>query len=190
MQLHGHWLRPVFIVLLLCLFFPVPSNAYRVGEVVDTDMMVNSVATDSLRSQMPLFGVPSKTNFQLDDDARSFSLQFEDGIFSLPTIPLQQKGGALEKVEVSFVYSKSGGGAIHAVTCRPSYSNDRRRSTEQQRSFFRVEYQWIEEEAVYLSAGQATMFISVFVASIVFLLLSCDVMQKASTQSSSVPKWE
>jgi len=125
------------------------------------------------------------------EETKNFALQFEDGLWTISTVPLFRKGDEwLEKVEIQFVYSKSGIGAIHAVFSKPIYSQEKHTT-------FRVDYQWIEEEAVSLSAGIAVMFVMVLVASILFLMLSCGVMDVPSESSGSTssvqgsaPKWD
>jgi hypothetical protein len=191
------------LLLVWTIAFVARSDAYRVGDVVDTDLVIDSVPSDALRSQMPLFGVRWTAHVRFNVDpakARTFSLQFEDGLWTLPVTPLVTKGKTisdgqqyLERMTVQFVYSKSGVGAIHSVVGKDAvYSTERR-------PFFTVEYQWIEEEAVYVTAGHAVMFLAVLVASILFLLISCGVIAEdgaaatsgnSSVHSVSVPKWD
>jgi hypothetical protein len=176
-------------------------QAYHVGDVVDTDLLIDSVRTDGLRSQMPMFGYGRYVQFDVPPAAKTFALQFEDGLWALPVTLLSKSGGGklpwqfLERIQVQFVYSKSGTGAIHAVVAKNVvYSSE-------QRSTFVVEYLWMEEESVYLSSGQAVMFLAVFISCIFALLVSCgiignnDIMASAgvggqASSSSSVPKWD
>lgn len=185
----------------MLLMVTTTANAYRVAEVVDMDIVVNGVQSDALRSQMPLFGVTwiSPVRFEMDEllprDARTFSLKFEDGLWTLPATPLTKGGDHLEMLTVQFIYSKSGAGAIHSVS-----SKDAIYSAERQ-PYFTVKYHWIEEEAVYLSAGHAVMFLAVFVSSVIFLLISCRFIDEDGVGTSAasgstlghsvaVPKWD
>ena len=198
---HGsfRWWVPVVLAITLCCG-ATAAAAYRVGDAVDTDLVVDGVPSDALRSQMPLFGVDSKTEIAvpIDDDRRRrhFSLQFEDGLWTLPAAALQRKGEWLESVRVQFVYSKSGVGAIHAVrSTATTYGGDPEK--------FAVEYEWIPEEAVHLTAGYAAMFFAVLVSSLYFILASCDMLggppietdgsgSRSQQQQfgASVPKWD
>jgi hypothetical protein len=145
------------------------TAAYRVGEAVDTDIRMGSILTDALRSQMPMFGIPSTARFQFEETIPSFSLQFEDGLRGIPTVPLvNSKQQALGRLQVTFVYSKSGAGAIHTVISQAEYGSNLDSSES-----FLVDYQWIEEEQVQLTAGKGVMFLAVFVVSIVFLISLC-----------------
>jgi hypothetical protein len=125
------------------------TTAYRVGDAIDTDIRLASGTSDALRVQMPQFGVSSKANFRFPDLQDSFSLQFEDGLRGLPWVSLVKgyKGQALEKLVVTFVYSKSGGGAIHTVLSEPVYREAAARP--QQGGSFQVEYNWVEEVRTY-----------------------------------------
>jgi hypothetical protein len=189
-------------IVLLCLSERHACRAYHAGDVVDTDLWLDSARSDVLRSQMPMFALRyvAQVSFDTPPTAKTFSLQFEDGLWALPVTVLTKPGGRnmpwqfLERIRVQFIYSKSGTGAIHAVVVKDTiYSPEHRTS-------FIVEYQWVEQEKVYLSAGQAVMSLAVFVACIYFLLISCaiigddDTATSGSTTSthvgSSVPKWD
>lgn len=159
------------------------ASAYRMGDVVDTDIRLASGTSDALRSQMPQFGVSSKANFRFEDQQDdSFSLQFEDGLRGLPWVPLVnnrfkgQAGGGLEKLIVTFVYSKSGGGTIHTVLSEAVYQETAARRPQQAGSF-QVQYVWVEEANVHLHAGQAVMFLAVFLASLYFICYSCGLVE-------------
>lgn len=195
-HLGGRWSLHIPLVLLLVLsILASTTSAYRVADVVDTDILVDAAQSDALRSQMPMFGVgwAAHVQFEVSESARTFSLQFEDGLWALPATALR-KGDEkfLDRITVQFVYSKSGVGAIHSVVVSDAvYSPERR-------PFFTVVYQWIEEEAVYLSAGQAVMFLAVLLSSIYFLLVSCGVVGEHAVTATSartsptlgVPKWD
>jgi hypothetical protein len=136
------------------------TTAYRVGDAIDTDIRLASGTSDALRVQMPQFGVSSKANFRFEDQD-SFSLQFEDGLRGLPWVSLVKgyKGQALEKLVVTFVYSKSGGGAIHTVLSEPVYRETAARP--QQAGSFQVEYNWVEEVRTYLIVTAKAGWVSV-----------------------------
>jgi len=201
------WRAPLAFVLLLCtlqlLLLLLPTiTAYRLGDVVDTDLVIDGVASDALRNQRPLFGIDSKTTepFVSESIKRSFSLQFEEGLWTLPTASLKQNGESLslEAIQVRFVYSRSGVGAIHAVQSNAVYGPS-------SASAFYVEYHWIAEEAVHLQTGFTVMFLAVLVASVFFIMTSCGMLLESSTTnrnsnyasqqqqshgSISSPKWD
>jgi hypothetical protein len=175
----------LFLMLAASLFLgSTVTTAYRMGDAVDTDIRLTSGTSDALRSQMPQFGVNSKANFRFEDQqADSFSLQFEDGLRGLPWVSLVKfKGQALEKLIVTFVYSKSGGGTIHTVLSEPVYQEMAARP--QQAGSFQVQYVWVEEANVHLHAGQAVMFLAVFLASLYFICYSCGLVEGDGPRNS------
>ena len=159
---------------------PTTVCAYRVGDVVDTDIVLDGVVSDALRNQRPLFGVDSMTvePFLIENTQRSFALQFEGGLWTLPTAAIAQKGQVLEKIQVQFHYSRSGAGAIHAVHSNTVYGPSSSAPS------FTVEYQWVAEEAVSLNNGFAVMFLAVIVASIFFIASSCGMLLESSPTKS------
>jgi hypothetical protein len=169
----------LYLFLVMAVSFLLGSTvttAYRMGDAVDTDIRLASGTSDALRSQMPQFGVNSKANFRFEDQQDSFSLQFEDGLRGLPWVSLVKfKGQALEKLIVTFVYSKSGGGTIHTVLSEPVYQETSARP--QQAGSFQVQYVWVEEANVHLHAGQAVMFLAVLLASLYFICYSCGLVE-------------
>jgi hypothetical protein len=167
----------LFLIVAASLFLgSTVTTAYRMGDAVDTDIRLVSGTSDALRSQMPQFGISSKANFRFEDHQDSFSLQFEDGLRGLPWVSLVKfKGQALQKLIVTFVYSKSGGGTIHTVLSEPVYHETAARP--QQAGSFQVQYVWVEEANVHLHAGQAVMFLAVFLASLYFICFSCGLVQ-------------
>jgi hypothetical protein len=172
----------LYMFLVVAAFLLGSTCAYRVGDAVDTDIRLASGTSDALRSQMPQFGMSSRAEFRFEDQ-ESFSLQFEDGLRGLPWISLVKfKGQALEKLVVTFVYSKSGGGAIHSVFSEPVYQETTARPL--QTGSFSVNYVWIEEAKVHLHAGQAVMFFAVFLASIYFICFSCGLVDGDSLPNS------
>ena len=204
-------------LLLLLLLAVVPLRAYRMGEDIDTKVSVSSSPyKDVLRSQAPMFGIPTQSRFPVtavvkqdtdDDDATatatttrqpaSISLSFEYGLWALPNIPvLDSRGRTLESVVVTFVYSRSGNGAIHSVTSQANYiyynqqqakkktnhrlDEEQQQQQQQSPETVSVSYQWIEEHEVQTTAGQTVMYLIVFVASILGMIASC-----GSSSSSS-----
>jgi hypothetical protein len=143
------------------------GEAYRVGDAVDTDVRTNLGTEDALRNQMPVFGVDSTTTFHLDGVSK-FSLSFEEGLRPLPF--MDTKGGRLEKVSVTFVYSRSGDGTIHTITSTAEYSNTPHKKG------FRVHYEWVEEELVDIVGASAVMFMATFLATVIVLIKACSVM--------------
>ena len=131
---------------------------------MDTDVRWDSGVSDALRSEMPRFGIPTSTPFNVQGN--TFSLVLEDGLWGIPAVPItnsrQQK---LQKVVISFVYSE---GAIHTLTSQAEYGKE-----ETSSDTFSVEYQWIREEDVRLKGGQFVLLLLVFGSSIVFLFLTC-----------------
>lgn len=177
----------LYLFLVVACFMLLGSchnvDAYRMGDAVDTDIRLASGTQDALRSQMPQFGVSSKANFRFEDQQDSFSLQFEDGLRGLPWVSLVKfKGQALEKLVVTFVYSKSGGGTIHTVLSEPVYQETAARP--QQAGSFQVQYVWVEEANVHLHAGQAVMFLFVFLASLYFICYSCGLVDGDGPRNS------
>ena len=171
-----------FLLSVLLWSIPATTCAYRLGDVVDTDIVVDGVVSDALRNQRPLFGVDSMTvePFAIESIKRSFALQFEGGLWTLPTAAIEQKGQVLETIQVQFLYSRSGVGAIHAVHSNAVYG------PSSSVSAFTVEYQWIAEEAVNLNNGFAVMFLAVIVASIFFIASSCGMLlESAPTRSKN-----
>ena len=175
--------------LLVCSILALhhAASAYRIGDAVDTDLVMDGFMWDALRSQMPKFGINTKVHFDMDlaDSAdedrryRTFALLFEDGLRSVETRPYEKtawRGQAqtLERVLVKFVYSKSGTGMIHSVSSTAVYKTENAASSNNNNSRrFRVEYEWQEEEAVRLTVGSVVMFLAVFLSSIVFLFQTC-----------------
>ena len=171
----------ILYLLAAVLLWSIPNtivHAYRVGDVVDTDVVVDGVVADALRNQRPRFGIDSKTvePFVIESMKRSFSLQFEGGLWTLPTVAIKEKEQALEKIQVQFIYTRSGVGAIHALHSNAVYGPSS--------SAFTVEYQWVADEAVSLRNGFVVMFLAVLVASILFIASSCGMLLESSPTAS------
>ena len=156
-------------------------------------------ATTALRNQMPKFGISTKVEFRRDNNrdgeddwsrsqkkqsdsansmkktstANGFNIYFEDGLRTVEYVPFKNyQGLQLQKLVITFVYSKSGSGMIHSVILSDkAYSK-----YNYQPDTFVVEYNWKEEAPVRLVAGYAVLFLIVFVASILFLMETCMVV--------------
>lgn len=139
------------------------ASAYKVGGLIDTSLRTESATIDAMRSQMPVFGRSTMIHFP--ETPPRFSLVFEEGMRPLPWV----EGRNLESIHITFVYSKSGDGFIHAISSSPKYG---RAATEG----FRVEYKWLEEQEVDPRVGAAIMFLMTFLATIVMLVNACGVM--------------
>ena len=95
------------------------------------------------------------------------SLSFEEGLRPIPWFgTVNSKGQGLERLDVTFVYSQSGDGAIYGISSDATYSNLGGRG-------FTVKYNWVEEEEVNLKAGSAVMLTVVLVACVAMLLSAC-----------------
>jgi hypothetical protein len=160
---------------------------YRIGEVVDTILVIDgNQRSNPFRHQMPIFGANWIPYVRFDkvnpigtrnnngyEEAGTISFQFEDGFWAVPTVSLtrghgSQKPTFLDHMTIQFVYSKAG--AIHAVlTKAATYSAE-------QKSFFHVTYEWIEEDAVSPNIGLAVMFLMVLLFSVYSILLTCGII--------------
>jgi len=167
------WIFLLGLHLLVATLLSIrPASAYHIGDVVDTDIIVDGVQSDALRSQRPLFGLNTAlTDGFVTENMRSFSMKFEDGLWTVPTIYMHTRNRqTLEKIHVQFIYSKSGVGAIHSVFSYVEYGQAGMVSA------FTIEYEWIEEEAVQLNAGYAVMFLAVVLSSVYFIAASCGML--------------
>ena len=187
--------------LLFILLVLVGAFGYRVGDDVDTELSIDGLPpSDVLRSQMPYFGVDSTANFQIKPISyifdRRMALSFLDGLWGLPTTYLtNSRGEGLVSILVTFVYSKSGSGVIHSVSSVPTYSSDGNDSY-----VVRVDYKWVEEEDIYMNAGQAIMFMVTFLVGVFILIASCGLLEdpvpdpqslgRNGAGETSVPKWD
>lgn len=195
----------VTATILLFVLSVVSLDAYRLGDAVDTILRTDASADDVLRSQMPLFGQSSTAVFSSNQNNNNegfkhFSLSFEEGLRPLPWVNLvNPKGEMLQQLEVTFVYSRSGEGAIFGISSDAKYG--------QRSDTFLVQYTWVEEAEVNPRAASAVMFLLVFLASVVMLISSCSLsIEDESTgreshsgsqvtyggyeQPVGVPKWD
>jgi len=185
---------PRFLAFVLSILscLPFACVSYRVGDAIDTIIRTETSAEDALRHQMPIFGVSSTAGF---DVSEKFALAFEEGLRPLPFISAE----ILDKLEVIFVYSKSG--TIHSISSTPHIGDNKSKHV-------RVHYKWIEEEDVDIVGAGAVMFIATFLATITMLIQACadtsfddedDHRRGGSSHGSSlgsggaafgVPKWD
>ncbi len=169
------WMLHLTTILLLSWLHL--SHAYRVGDAIDTIVQTPSGISDALRQQMPRFGVSTQAIFH-ELPLSHFSLAFEEGFRQLPWVDIVNGNGkALDKIIVTFVYSKSGGGAIHSVSSQAKYLS----TNEPSNGSFRADYIWIEEEAVDLNAGASVMFLATLVTTVLVLLHTCGITGDASS---------
>lgn len=161
-RLLASWL----LLLLQFVSFPWQCSSYRVGDVIDTIIRTPEETTDALSNQMPLFGVSSDAVFF--ESPPRFSLAFQDGMVPLPWVEMSSRKRHLDELVVTFIYSRSGDGAIHAISSEAKYEDAKPGSEG-----LRVRYEWIEEEKVDLRSGSTVMFLAVSIASIVILLQIC-----------------
>ena len=182
-QITRTWqLLTIIAVLLLTILsqqtIVVVVDAYRLGDAIDTEILTpkDSIAQHApKRSQMPIFGVDTSTTFGPIMDSK-FSIHFEEGFRALPWINTQSfLGGTLEKVEITFVFSRSGGGEIHSLSSHPIYSstNNKKGPATVTGEEIVVEYKWIEEEAVDINGGAFVLFLAIFVSSLFMLVDLC-----------------
>lgn len=175
------------------------------GDVVDTMIRTSEESTDVLTSQMPQFGISSSAVFDESPPEGSFSLAFNEGMRPLPWMAMyDNKKRPLKEISVTFVYSRSGDGTIHAVSSETTYSDAKGEGG------FRVKYKWVQEEKVDLQSGMTVMFLGVCIVSIIVLLQSCNGLDASRAQdgnsatssyeqvpygqqaavSSGMPKWD
>ena len=159
----------------MLVILPRNLDAYRLGDAIDTEILTPKDSSSQhapKRSQMPTFGVDTTTSFGPMTDHR-FSIHFEEGFRALPWMDMKSfMGATLEKVEITFVFSRSGNGEIHSLTSRTFYNKDRKESANDNGEIV-VEYKWIEEEAVDLNGGGFVMFLAIFVSSLFMLVDLC-----------------
>lgn len=150
------------------------SQAYRVGDVVDTFIKTEGGGgEDLMRHQMPVFGATTKSRFA--ERPLRFSLSFEEGLRPLPWVDTQNSmGQTLSNLEITFVYSKSGDGVIHSISSQPHYWNNPKIQG------FTVKYNWVEEEEVDPQSAMALMFMATFIATVVLLVNACGIMGEES----------
>lgn len=178
--------------LLLLASLLVSIKAYRLGESIDTDIRLDGSAqlSDAMRAQTPTFGIPTDASFDIPPKHRMFSLTFEDGLWHVPSVPLENDAKALSEWTIEFVYSRSSG-TINAV----SYADAKYDKDLDADSRIVVHYRWIVEADMRITAGHVVMFAIALVAGVVVLLASCseeggESIMAAAGNGVSVPKFD
>ena len=166
------------------------------GDVVDTDLAMDGSTTNVLRAQMPRFGRQTRAQFTLPSTTQQITLHFAHGLWGLPSLSMvNSHEQILKTVVVTFVFDKTGN--IHSVRCQPMYLEDS--SNESTKGDFKVKYKWVEESAVSVVAGQAIMYLMVFLASVFYLIVACGVFVSEddddegigeASGGGGVPKWD
>lgn len=175
-----------WLVCLILLLLPWHLDAYRVGDTIDTEILTPKDSTAQhapKRKQMPVFGVDTSAQFGPMTGIDRFSIHFEEGFRALPWVSTKNFHGAfLEKVKITFIFSRSGGGEIHSLTSASTYYTDRK-APPPENGEITVEYEWIEEEAVDFNGGAFVMFLIVFVSSLFILVDLCGMCDHGSDLS-------
>jgi hypothetical protein len=198
-------MRVVVWAILWVGMFSWTCESYRTGEAVGL-LIRNSRGTvqESLRNQLPLFGLSSATVMEIDESnvdlLRRLSLSFEaDGRRSLPWVDvLPGRNKQLETLTVTFVYSSPGGsnGEIHDVSAQTKYKEKGDDDLE-----FVINYVWIEQADIDINGGVVIMSLATLLVSCLILFQTCtedseDEDTVAPTQpyggssTSAVPKWD
>lgn len=140
------------------------ASAYFTGEHVDTMLHSTTGRSAALKAERPLFGLDSSVRIPRNNSR--FSLSFEEGFHQLSWFDSTNLG----KLRVSFIYSKSGEGAIHSVSSEPIM-----KSIHEQYSgrVLEIEYIWIEEAPIDLQSGAIVMLLGTLVLSLIFLFQAC-----------------
>ena len=193
----------VTVSLLLLLQCLPTVSAYRKGDAVETGILLHPESvlsslgfsdaemTPTLRSQMPKFGINSRIVLYKEKDKDKtqhggFTLLFEEGLRSMEQVPYtNSKGEHLEKIQVQFVYSKSGAGVIHSVWLKAKEYSRQGSSLDP----VQVEYLWTEEKPIHLTAGYGICFLLCFIASIIALVYSC-VLEDEETEAEYQQQYE
>lgn len=132
---------------------------------------------------MPLFGWDTKAKFGPLPDR--FSISFEEGFRALPWMSLRNGYGVpLLRVEVTFIYSRSGSGEIHSMRSKTIYmTGGKSAAAMDTNNEITVEYRWVEEEAVDLNGGAFVMFLAIFIVSLFFLVDLCGLCESGEDPS-------
>ncbi len=128
-------------------------SSFYLGERVDTSVVSISGGSEVLNKQRPLFGIDSIVAFPRSHSNDRFSLNFAEGYHQLSWFDTSSLG----KLRVTFVYSKSGDGVIHSVSCEPVM---RVMHDDFSRHSIHIEYVWIEEQPVDYQAGSVFMLLT------------------------------
>lgn len=156
-----------------CLLVAIVSvacvQAYKIGDTVDGILWNGEDFNSMKRAQMPLFGQSSVATFERRKGSLSFG--FEDGMHMVPWIETED----LERLVVTFVFSKSGQGAIESM----STSATRGQSSSDD---IVVEYQWVEEIPASPQEGACAMLLGSLIACVVAVFQVC-----ATSEGEEIP---
>jgi hypothetical protein len=94
-------------------------TAYKFDDLVELDLVIDSVKVDAYRHQMPRFGVPHYSTI-VDGVTKQLGLQFDDGLFVLPVYPVQSKAGTLVRLDVEIVSDET---SLQNVIGTPTYAS-------------------------------------------------------------------
>lgn len=140
-------------------------GAYYIGENIDTAIYSYSGKTEAGKALTPKFGIDSAVSFP-NRGNEHFSIGFEEGFHRLPWFDLNDLGS----IQVTFVFSTSGYGAIRTVSCEPVLKTSHDKYSGHQLD---VNYIWVDENPVDPTSGAILMFLSTLVLSIALLVRIC-----------------
>lgn len=165
--------RRVVVHFLVLFLLGVGCTSYRTGDAVGLLIKADYQNIDGLRSQMPIFGVPSSALVKDIGMSRRISLSFAEGSRSTPWFDLvDMRMRSLRMLTVTFVYSKSGGD-IHSVTAKEEYSESADAMGQHRNGQFRLQYNWVEEADVDPAGGATVVFILSLIVSVLILVHAC-----------------
>jgi hypothetical protein len=87
---------------LLVAITTTTTTAYKFGDFVELDLVIDSVKVDAFRHQMPRFGILHHRTV-VDGVTKQLGLQFDDGLFVLPVYPIQSRAGSLVRLDVEMI---------------------------------------------------------------------------------------
>jgi len=166
------------------------SHCYKIGTPVPLLIRTPTGTVEALRSQMPLFGVPTAADIETaslsSKDAEQkrkltaslafgggASASFGERAVSAPWVDVLTNEKALERLTVTFVYCRDGD--LHSVSSSASFV-DLKTADEDALSHFRVEYLWVEEANVDLAGGLTVIMGVIVLVSLVIVVKSCGSM--------------
>jgi len=169
------------------------SNGYKMGAPVQMLIRTPTGTVEALRSQMPLFGVPTSASIEKSSlepkDTKEKpkrlvasltfggggSASFGERTVSAPWVDVRTSDRVLETLTVTFVYCRDGD--VHGVSSSGKFV-DLKHADEETISRFRVEYVWIEEADIDLTGGLSVTMGVVVLVSLIILVRSCGSMEK------------
>lgn len=167
------------VCFLISLSLMTPVGAYRVGDIVDTEVFQGGGRMEStLRAHMPNFGVDSSLLLPLEEDDGHLSLVFGHGLLPTSNMAIQNRQGqSISNVKIEFTYS-GGSGDIHSVSSRASYA-------AHAADHVVVEYEWKKQSSIQLELGLAVMLLSVLVVSVIFIFQLCAFVDEQDRQAAA-----